>query len=65
MRGGSGGRLVIGTSYSSYYTDLTEIIRRYNGKYPEVRIDLVEKNSSELVRALEEHQVDLQQVMVL
>ncbi len=53
------GEISIGTSYRTYYPWLTQLISEFFQSYPKVKIHIVEGNSSELVLAMEMHQVDL------
>ncbi len=53
------GTVSVGTSYSVYYRWLSHLIASFRETYPNIEVDIVEGNSSELSRAMEECRVDL------
>lgn len=59
FRGLSKGELTIGTSYTSYYKWLIQIIKEFNELYPHIEIQLVQKNSTLLTQAVMNHEADI------
>lgn len=55
----SKGSLTIGTSYSSYNRWIIQVIREFNEIYPHIDIKLVQKNSTLLTKAVENHETDI------
>jgi DNA-binding transcriptional LysR family regulator len=58
IRGVEIGEISIGTSYRTYYHWLTQMISTFVQSYPEIKIHILEGNSSELTLAMEKHKVD-------
>lgn len=59
FRGLDKGSLTIGTSYSSYYRWLSQLIAEFNKKYPHIDVKLVQKNSTLLTQAVISHETDI------
>ncbi len=55
----SRGTIVIGTAYYAYYGLLTDIAKEFRKDYPNIEIRIIEGNSSELIRAVEERRADI------
>lgn len=53
------GTLTIGTAYSACYRWLSEITSEFHDKYPGIQIKIVNGYSSELLKQLENHSIDL------
>jgi len=52
------GLIRIGTSYRTYYPWLTHLISKFAQTYPNVKFNISEGNSSELLQAMDEHRID-------
>lgn len=59
IRGIETGEIGVGTSYRTYYPRLTQLVSGFVQSYPKIKIHLQEGSSSELISAMEKHQVDL------
>jgi len=53
------GTITVGTSYSSYYAWLVKRIAGFRKKYPGIEVRIIQGNSSELKKAVDEHRADL------
>jgi len=53
------GTLSVGTSYNAYYRWLSQLIASFRGIHPNIEVDILEGNSSELCLAMEESRADL------
>lgn len=52
------GEIVVGTAYSTYFSEVAELVYEFTEKYADIKVDLVEKNNSELARMLEHGTLD-------
>lgn len=59
LRGLDVGAVTVGTSYGAYYRWLAEIIADFAAAYPNIDVRFIHKNSTELSKAIELHQVDM------
>lgn len=53
------GTVTVGTAYSAYYIWLARIVSEFHLKYPGIQVQLRNGYSSELIRLVEQHQMDL------
>lgn len=53
------GTIRIGTAYRRYVEPLTELIIRFTDRYPNIRVDLTEKLTSNLLEDMQDHKLDL------
>lgn len=58
IKGLYSGKVSVGVVYVNYFRWLTRIISDFREKYPEVEVNVVQGNSSELTNALLEHKLD-------
>jgi DNA-binding transcriptional LysR family regulator len=59
IRGIETGEIGIGTSYRAYYPLITKLVSGFVQSYPEIKIHIIEGNSSDLTLAMDRHEVDL------
>ncbi len=52
------GTVTVGTSYSSYYRWLSELVAKFCSRYPGIEVRTLQANSSNLYLAMEEHRAD-------
>ncbi|MBR0127892.1 MAG: LysR family transcriptional regulator [Firmicutes bacterium] len=52
------GEIVVGTSYSTYFAEVAELVHDFTKEHASIKVDLVEKNNSELARMLEQRTLD-------
>ena len=53
------GTVTVGTSYSSYYRWLSELVAKFCSRYPGIEVRTLQANSTNLYIAMEEHRADL------
>ena len=53
------GTVTVGTSYSSYYRWLSELVAKFCSRYPGIEVRALQANSTNLYLAMEEHRADL------
>ena len=58
IQGLEAGSITIGSAYPAYYQGLSEIIAQFGKRHPGIEVHLLEGNSSQFSRALEEHRLD-------
>ena len=59
LRGLERGTVTVGTSYSSYYKWLSELVAKFCSRYPGIEVKTLQANSTNLYLAMEEHRADL------
>ena len=59
IRGLERGTVTVGTSYSSYYRWLSELVAKFCSRYPGIEVRTLQANSTNLYIAMEEHRADL------
>lgn len=58
IRGIEMGSITVGSAYPAYYHPLSEVIAEFGRRHPGIEIRIIQGNSSQLVKAIEEHKVD-------
>ena len=53
------GSIRIGTSYYAYYDWFARLIADFEEQYPGIKVEIVDGTSTELLRAMDDHRVDL------
>lgn len=64
LRGLASGKIRIGTAYNSAYPILRKVLLRFGEKYPGIEVELVSGFTSELLRGLDERELNLAIVTV-
>ncbi len=58
INGIDSGTIAIGNAYSAFYTPLSKIISMFHDDFPNIKVELISGYSTELLKALENHQID-------
>lgn len=59
VKGLESGTVTIGVSYAGYFKLIADVLKDFTDRYPGIKIKTMQATSTELLRALEEHEADL------